>query len=340
MSYGKPPLPARLAIFGAVLLVLVGLPVGVLLWMTAVPGRSWAGPLPPLGPGEARLAGRLHADVAAIGSEPHNASHAEALERSAAYIERRLAGLGYAVRRQSFAVGGTSVRNIEAMVEPARSAPSLVVGAHYDSAGGAPGANDNATGVAALLEIARALRPLDGRARLRVRLVFFVNEEPPFFKTPLMGSLVYAKALKRRGEPVAGMIALETLGFYSDAAGSQHYPPLLAAFYPDRGNFVAFVGTTGARGWVRRTVRDFRAVARVPSEGGTAPALLQGIDWSDHWAFGQAGVPALMVTDTAPFRYPYYHSPADTPDRVDYSRLARVAAALDRMVLRWGETGL
>ncbi|MEA3035936.1 MAG: hypothetical protein QOH04_1701 [Sphingomonadales bacterium] len=335
-SYGKPPLRLRLAVLAGVLLVLVGLPSATLLWMTSVPGRSWSGPLPPLSPGETALAARLRADVEAVAAEPHNVAHPQALEQSARYLEGRLAGFGYPVVRQRFRAVGIAVRNFEAVVEPARAdAPTIVIGAHYDSVGGAPGANDNATGAAALIELARGLAPLSGRSRLRLRLVLFVNEEPPFFKTEAMGSLVYARALRRSGERVQGMIALETLGFYRDAPGSQHYPPPLGAFYPDTGNFVAFVGTTGSRSWVRHTVRDFRAAARFPSEGGTAPGFLQGIDWSDHWSFGQISVPALMVTDTAPFRYPFYHTREDTPDKVDYARLARVVAGLERMLRRW-----
>jgi Zn-dependent M28 family amino/carboxypeptidase len=135
------------------------------------------------------------------------------------------------------------------------------------------------------------------------------------------------------------MGALETLGYYSDAPDSQHYPPPLGALYPSTGNFVAFVGTVGARPLVRRAVRDFRSKARFPSVGGTAPAFLSGIDWSDHWSFGEVGVPALMVTDTAPFRYAFYHMPGDTPDKVDYPRFARVTAGLIRVVRRWALSG-
>jgi hypothetical protein len=335
-SYAKPPLGLRLAVLAGVVLVLVGLPVAALLWMTAVPGRSWNGPLPPLAAGEKALAERLRADVEAIAAEPHNVAHPGALERSARYLEGRLSSLGYAVDSQRFRTGGVEVRNLEAVVEPARAdAPTLVIGAHYDSVGEAPGGDDNATGAAALVELARGLAPLRGRSRLRLRLVLFVNEEPPFFKTEAMGSLVFARALRLGGERIEGMIALETLGFYRDSPGSQHYPPPLGAFYPDRGDFVAFVGTTESRAWVRHVVRDFRAVARFPSEGGVAPAFLQGIDWSDHWSFGKVGVPALMVTDTAPFRYPFYHTTADTADKVDFTRLARVVAALERMAGLW-----
>jgi hypothetical protein len=128
------------------------------------------------------------------------------------------------------------------------------------------------------------------------------------------------------------------LGFYSDASGSQHYPPPLGSLYPDRGDFVAFVGRISSRSFVRRAVGNFRATARFPSVGGTAPGLLAGIDWSDHWAFEQVGIPALMVTDTAPFRYPHYHAVTDTADKVDYPRLARVVTGLDAMIRRWAAT--
>ncbi|MDB5722371.1 MAG: hypothetical protein JWP15_2989 [Alphaproteobacteria bacterium] len=339
-DFGKPPLLVRLAILLLVLLLLVGLPLGSLLWMISVPGRSWTGPLPPLDRQETELAGRLETHVRTIASEPHNVAHPEALERAAAYLERNLVGSGYRVRRQSFAAGGISVRNLEvAIAAAAPGRPALIVGAHYDSFGDAPGANDNGSGAAALLELARSLRDLDGRSAIPIRLVLFVNEEPPFFQTAKMGSLVYARALANSGVAVMGMISLETLGFYSDREGSQHYPAPLGAFYPTRGDFAAFVGRVSSRDFVRRTTASFRSVARFPSEGGTAPSFLAGIDWSDHWSFAEAGMPSLMVTDTAPFRYPYYHSPQDSPDKVDYRRLARVVSDLGTMIRTMAEPG-
>jgi hypothetical protein len=317
----------------AIIAAIFALPVIALFWMTAVPGASHTGPLPPLTNGEARLAARLRGHVTTIASVPHNVEHPIELERAARHIEAALAGMGYTVRRQAFGAGGERVRNIEVVIDPAApDARTLVVGAHYDSAYAAPGANDNATGTAAVIELARSLADLRGTAALRIRLVLFVNEEPPWFQTPLMGSVVYAAQLKRSGEPVLGMISLETLGYYSDRPGSQHYPWPLGMLYPDTGNFVAFVGTTDSRGFVRKTVGAFRSVAHFPSVGGTAPSIVQGVDWSDHWAFTGEGMPALMVTDTAPFRYPWYHSTADTPDKVDYDRLARVVAGLDRTI--------
>lgn len=319
------------------LAILFGLflsPFVALRWMTSVPGKSWEGALPPLSPGERDLAGRLRGHVVAIGSTPHNAGHALAYAEAAAHIERALVALGYTVTRQAFDEG--LAVNLEAVIEPAAAdAPTLVVGAHYDSARAAPGANDNGSGTAALLELARLLADLRGKAKTRIRLVFFANEEPPFFKTERMGSLVYARALAAKGQKPDAMFSLETLGFYRDEPGSQHYPFPLGALYPDTGNFVAFVGTVSSRPLVRRAVGEFRAVAQFPSVGGTAPGIVQGIDWSDHWSFGEIGVPALMITDTAPFRYPHYHTLKDTPDKLDYDRLARVTAALERMLRGW-----
>jgi hypothetical protein len=323
----------KMAILLGVLTTLIGIPLASLLWMTSVPGESYAGPLPPLTAEQADLALRLRAEVTAIASVPHNVAHPEALERSALFIESHLRASGYAVRRQPFQAGAAAVRNIEVLIEPDRpEAATIVVGAHYDSFGDAPGANDNATGSAAILELARQLADLRGRAAMRIRLVLFVNEEPPYFRTELMGSLVYARRLKRSGESVHGMISLETLGYYSDAEHSQHYPAPFDIFYPDKGDFVAFVGTTGSRRWVRATVKTFRDLAPFPSVGGTAPGFVQGIGWSDHGSFERVGIPALMVTDTAPFRYPYYHTPQDRPEAVDYERLARVVSGLSRTI--------
>jgi hypothetical protein len=320
----------------AVAILIFTFPVLVLLWMTATPGQSYNGPLPPLTSDQRQLSTRLHDHIVAIASEPHNIGHPQALERSASYIERQLASMGYTVRRQWFEADGHQVRNIEAMIRPGvPDSRTLVVGAHYDSAYDAPGANDNGSGVAALLELARSMAPLDGRAMMRFRLVFFVNEEPPYFQTHKMGSYVYATHLAQTGERVAGMLALETIGYYSDRPHSQHYPFPLDTRYPDTGNFIAFVGMTSSRGFVRHTVGAFRETARFPSVGGTAPGFLQGIDWSDHWSFAQVGIPALMVTDTALFRYRFYHTLGDTPDKVDYDRLARVVTGLGAVVPHW-----
>jgi hypothetical protein len=147
-----------------------------------------------------------------------------------------------------------------------------------------------------------------------------------------MGSLRYARMLSERKEPVSAMISLETIGYYSDAPGSQQYPPPLSVFFPDRGNFIAFVGMPGSRSLVTQVMKSFRAHTHFPSIGGVAPGFIPGISWSDHGSFAEYGFPAMMITDTAVFRYPHYHEPTDTPDRLDYGRLARVTKGVERVV--------
>ena len=227
------------------------------------------------------------------------------------------------------------MRNIEVVIEPRDPGPAtetVVVGAHYDSAPGAPGANDNGSGAAAVIELARLLADLKGATARRIRLVLFVNEEPPYFRTEEMGSWQYASALAARQERVVAMYSLETIGYYSDKPGSQRYPFPFGLIFPDRGDFLAFVGTLAARPLVRASIASFRAHTKFPTVGGVAPTFIPGIDWSDHWAFTEHGFPAIMLTDTAPFRYPHYHTFLDTPDKIDFERLARVVKGIERMV--------
>lgn len=303
------------------------------LWM---PGRGHTGPLPALTERERAMAATLREHVEAIASRPHNTSHPAELEASARQIEQRLTALGFTPRAQVFTAAGVAVRNIEVVVEPTTGAnidgvTTLVVGAHYDSAGNAPGANDNGSGTAMLLVMARELKS-HAMTATRLRLVFFVNEEPPHFKTETMGSLVYARALSASGEKISAMLSLETLGSYSDRPGSQRYPAPLSYALPNTGNFVAVVGPPNARSLAADVMRRFRATTAFPSEGGVAPESVPGITWSDHWSFGQIGVPAIMITDTALFRYEHYHKPTDTPDKLDYEGLARITAGLVRVV--------
>ncbi|MBC8023321.1 MAG: M28 family peptidase [Burkholderiales bacterium] len=296
--------------------------------MISMPGRSWTGALDPLDAADRDLASRLRANVTFIASAEHNMAHPDAYEAAAKHLEAQLAEAGHAVRRQEFRVDGKRVRNLDVEIAGSDAGAGIVViGAHYDSVHGAPGANDNGSGTAATVELARLFagwKPVH-----TWRLVLFANEEPPHFKTESMGSAVYARACKARGERIAAMFSLETMGYYSEGAGSQRYPFPLNYAYPDRGNFIAFVGNVASRGLVRRAVGTFREKARFPSEGVAAPQIVPGIDWSDHWAFWREDWPALMITDTAPFRYPHYHTAQDTPDKIDYERLARVVRGLD-----------
>lgn len=270
---------------------------------------------------------RRHVQALAGDIGERNVFRPRALQAARDFIEGEWRAQGYQVTPHVYETHGLACANLE-VTRGGTGVPEevLLVGAHYDSVIGSPGANDNASGVAALLEISRYL----ARAELArtVRFVAFVNEEPPFFPTGAMGSAVYARAARGRGDPIALMICLETLGCYTDAPGSQHYPPLLGLCYPDRGNFVAFVSNLRSRKALRRLVRAFRARSDFPAQWLASPAIIPGLGWSDHASFWRQGYRALMVTDTAFYRYPYYHTAADTPDRLDYAPLARVAGGL------------
>jgi peptidase M28-like protein len=316
---------------GAIVVVLVG----ALTWYSIVfPRQPFQGPLPPLTSDETELSRRLREHVTAIASKPHNIDLPADLEAAASYIEATLIGLGYTPQRQEYTERGKAVRNIEVVIEPTEpkgDVETYVVGGHYDSVGFSPGANDNGTGTSATLELARLLHDLKPR-ETRLRLVFWVNEEYPFGKTPRMGSYIHAKALQERGERVAGAISLETIGYFSDQPGSQKFPSPFDLIYEDRGNFVAFVGLPGSRSFVHRALNAFRRHAAFPSIGGVAPDFIAGIGNSDHWSYHQFGYPSVMVTDTAPFRNPQYHRTTDLPDTVDYDSLARVTKGVEGMV--------
>lgn len=315
------------------LAIVVALVIACWLVMVRMPGRSFRGPLPPLTGAQRSASEALRRDVHKLAVEiGHRNVYRPAGYRAAAeFIENSLREAGLPVNRQTFAANGESCVNLVAEVHGStRAAELVVVGAHYDSVLGSPAANDNGSGVAALLALARTFAASQPTRTLR--FVAFANEEPPFFKTDHMGSLVYARQCRERGDNIVAMLSLETIGFYSDAAGSQKYPFPIGLFYPSRGNFIGFVGKTSQAGLVRRCVAMFRRHAQFPSEGAALPACIPGIDWSDHWAFWQADYPALMVTDTAPFRYRHYHTDEDTPDKLDYDRTARVVAGLEKVI--------
>jgi len=313
--------------------VLAVLSFATLFYTVHMPGKSHTGPLPPLTSEEAlirdRLSGHVWTLAGSIGER--NLWNYEALGEAADYIARTFAELGYRPEDEPFDSRGQTVRNIVAERRgDSASAEIVLVGAHYDSVLGSPGANDNGSGVAALLELARLLA---GQELARtVRFVAFVNEEPPFSYSAEMGSLVHARAAKARGDDIRAMLSLETIGHYSDEPGSQQYPFPLRWFYPDTANFVGFVGNLGSRRLVRGALGSFRRHASFPSEGAAVPEQIPGVGWSDHWSFWQAGYRAIMVTDTAFYRYAHYHTEGDTPEKVDYERTARVVAGLAGVV--------
>jgi hypothetical protein len=310
------------------------LAAGAVSWwsMIRMPGQSFRGTPPPLTAAELVLRDELAAAVQKLGGEigERNVQHYTALTMAADYIEQSFVSAGLPVRREGYDVRGRDCDNIEAEI-PGRSEEIVVIGAHYDTVLGSPGANDNGSGVAALLALARRFA---GKPTERtLRFVAFPNEEPVHFQTQLMGSWVYAKRCRERGDKIVAMVSLETIGYFSEVEGSQVYPlPGLGAFYPRTGNFIAFVGNLSSRALVRQALASFRTHARFPSEGAALPSGVPGVGWSDHWAFWQHGYPAIMITDTAPFRYPHYHARSDTPDKLDYDSMARLVPGLEPMI--------
>lgn len=315
----------------AVLLGL-GLVLGV-RYMVAMPGTSFRGALPPLDEDERQLRDRLtrHVEVLAAEIGERHIWRGDTLDRAARHIEESLAASGYQVGSTAYQALHASVRTLFADLPGSTAADEIVlVGAHYDSVVGCPGANDNGTGVAAVLELARLLR--GERLARTVRFAAFPNEEPPFYFTRTMGSRVYARECRERGDRIVAMLSLETVGCYSDARRTQHYPFPFGLFYPHTGNFIGFVANLRSRALVRRCVGAFRRHAEFPAEGVAAPGYLPGIFWSDHWSFWREGYRAVMVTDTAPFRYRHYHTPHDTLDKIDFDRTARVVGGLAHVV--------
>ena len=270
---------------------------------------------------------RTHVERLAGDIGERNVFVPEALQRAAQYIEEEWTRFGYAVDRLDYDVSGLRCANLAVSRNGGgRTSEILLLGAHYDSVVGSPGANDNASGVAALLEVSRLFQAID--SALTVRFVAFVNEEPPFFMTGRQGSMVYAKAARRRGDDIRLMASLETIGCYSDKPGSQKYPPLFELFYPDRGNFLGIVADFRSRKAMRLLAKAFRAHSDFPRQTVSTFRAIPGVSWSDHQSFWRQGYRAVMVTDTAPYRYRHYHAPTDTPDKLSYPELAQVTLGL------------
>jgi hypothetical protein len=306
-----------------------------LFFTMAMPGASFRGELPPLDDEQHRLIAVLRRDVAWLSGDigERHMERPGTLDRAWQRLESELGDAGYDPKELRFVWNDRSVANIEATrAGSTLSSEIVVVGAHYDTAIGAPGADDDASGVAVLLALARAFA--DKPERRTIRFVAFVNEEPPHFWNESMGSLHYAKACKERGDHITAMLSLESLGYYRREERTQKYPPVVSWFYPDRGDFVAFVGDLSSRSLVRTSIETFRGAARFPSEGAAMPSFVSGVGWSDQWSFWKMGYPGVMVTDTAPFRNPHYHTASDTPETLDYESLARVTSGLISIVAR------
>jgi len=303
------------------------------IYMIYMPGKSYEGELPTFDDADHAIAKRFEAHVTELCKNPagRNFIEKKGLDAARKYIAGQFESSGYKVQFNEYQINGDAVANIEVeLTGSSHPEKIIIVGAHYDAVPGAPGANDNGSGVAAILELADRFR--DKSFQRTVRFVAFVNEEPPNSMTGNMGSFVYAKKAAKDKENIIAMFSLETIGYFSDEPGSQQYPPLFNLFYPKKGNFIAFVGNLGSRGLVSKSIRSFRAHSTFPSEGIVAPAFIPGISWSDHWSFWKHGYPAIMITDTAPYRYPAYHTSEDTPDKVDYEKMVYVVKGVEKMI--------
>jgi len=304
------------------------------LLMIRMPGKSFRGMASPLTATDKALRTELVAHVEKLGGEigERNLRRYLQLQAAAQYIENELTRSGWRIRRDEYDLQGRSCYNLEAEL-PGASPEIVLIGAHYDTVDGSPGANDNGSGVAALLALSHRL---SGSHNARtVRFLAFVNEEPGYFQTSQMGSFVYATRCRARGDRIQAMLSLETIGYYSNETDSQSYPaPGLGLLYPRTGNFISFVGNVASRSVLREIIGEFRQHAQVASEGAALPPAIPGVSWSDQWSFWQNGYPGVMVTDTAPFRYPHYHAPSDTPDKLDYDSMTRVVIGLEHVVRR------
>ena len=305
-----------------------------------MPGASFSGDLPPTTSQLRELQQRLRAHVTVLAGKIgiRNVERMPALSAARDYLAAQLKPLETATSQLQFeGVGlvGGNAQNVIFEVGGKDRSQIVLVGAHYDSIDTGPGANDNGSGVAAALELAATFAKAP--AASRVRFVFFCNEEPPYFKNPGMGSRVNADNARKRSDPIIAMLSLETMGYYSDSVYTQHYPWPVGLLYPNRGNFLGFVGDLGSRTLLRSAIGAFRKAEQFPSEGAALPATFPGVDWSDHWAFRQANYPAIMLTDTALYRDPNYHRPTDTPEQLDYERLARVTRGIEAVVRHLAE---
>ena len=257
---------------------------------------------------------------------PRSWVYTENLNRCADYIADHFKRAGAAVEMQEYTVEGHVYRNVIGRIGAGKNR-KIIIGAHYDSCGETPGADDNASGVAGLMELARLIGqdPPDAE----VELVAYTLEEPPFFGGPLMGSAIHANRLAADKARIEGVIVLEMIGYFSDEPGSQTYPmPILKLFYPNRGDFITVVSRWNQGGWIKELKSAMKGATELPVYSFRGPESLPGVDFSDHRNYWPHGINAAMVTNTAFYRNKAYHTPEDTADRLDYDRMGMVVVAV------------
>jgi hypothetical protein len=272
---------------------------------------------------------RLQQDVQTLAAmvPPRNAKNVASLDKSAEYILEEFRKTGGRTEIQRFTQDGKEYKNVICSFGP-EAGERIIVGAHYDVQGDQPGADDNASGVAGLLELSRLVRSLKTELKCRIDFVAYTLEEGQFHKHPFArhyGSYIHAKSLAQAGISVRAMISLEMIGYFSDRPNSQKYPLFfLRWFYPDKGNFISVVGKWGQGSLVKKVKKSLAASSQVPVESLTAMSLLPGVSFSDHQSYWKFGYPAVMITDTAFYRNKNYHKPGDTADTLDYDKMAEV----------------
>jgi Zn-dependent M28 family amino/carboxypeptidase len=272
---------------------------------------------------------REHVASLATGIGERNLYQYDHLVAAASFIDRSWTALGYQVKEQIYEAKGLRFANLEVeLTGTDKPEEIIIIGGHYDTHRKSPGANDNGSAMAALFELARAFAAK--RLSRTLRFVAFTNEERPFTRTPEMGSRVYARRCRERGEKIRAMVCLETIGYCSEQKGSQRLS-LMGLLLPRRGNFIALVGNSRSKGLLCDVHRLFDLHSDVPCKALTLPTNFPGAWSSDHWSFWKEGYPAIMVTDTAPLRYRHYHTPEDTPEKVSYDFLAKVIDALEQV---------
>ncbi len=246
------------------------------------------------------------------------------LDFASRYVQAQLRRFSSRIVLQEYQVPEGGVRNIIASFGP-ESGSRIVVGAHYDVAGFQPGADDNASGVAGLIELARMLSTDSAAIRSRIDLVAYTLEEPPYFRTERMGSFVHAKSLKDHNVDVLFMLSLEMIGYFTDEEDSQSYPSIILGwFYPSVGNFVAVIANFASHYICGDFVGAMRKGCSIRVERLTAPSCITGVDFSDHLNYWDEGFKALMITDTSFLRNQHYHDSSDTPETLDFIRMAQV----------------
>jgi Zn-dependent M28 family amino/carboxypeptidase len=311
------------------ILVLVG---GIIGYAVHFPGRSFRGELPAITQEQTSVREYVEGIVTDLATNyiDRHLGNPAMLNAAADYVEAAFTAMGYTVERQAYDVSGERAFNLIVEIPGATRPDDIYIfGAHYDAVPNCPAANDNASGVAAMLALARYFKDL--KPACTVRFVAFTNEEPPYFRTQHMGSLVYANRCRDREENIVGMFSLETMAYFSDEPNSQRYPRGVSWLYPSTGNFIGFVGNTKSQALASETVELFREQVDFPAEGAAMAETITGVGLSDQWSFWRAGYPGLMITDTAFFRYPYYHTAEDTTDKLDFNRFARVVEGLQRV---------